>query len=151
MRKIALTQGYIAIVDNADYKFLARWKWHACVCPKNIYAMRSQHLPNGKCRHIMMHRVINKTPARFETDHVNGNGLDNRRKNLMTVTKSQNQAKRKPNANCRSKHKGVYWHVQHEKWCASIQINRKRFHLGLFSNERAAAKAFKTAISGRAA
>ncbi len=135
MKKIPLTKGYEAIVDDDDYDFLMQWKWH--ILEKgSIYAMRNSiNLGDGKRHHILMHRVINETQKGFETDHINGEGLDNRKSNLRAVTKSENQRNRRPNKNCSSKYKGVSWHKQHQKWYATIQINKKRIFLGLFEDE----------------
>lgn len=144
MALISLTQGFEAIVDDEDYDFLMQWKWHICR-GSHIYAMRNSAPINGKRTHILMHRVLCKTPDGFDTDHINGNGLDNRRSNLRAVSRSQNMWNRLPNKNGGSLHKGVHWHKQHSKWVASIQINRKRRHIGLFENEHDAAAAYTAA------
>lgn len=96
MKEIPLTKGYKTIVDDEDYDFLMRWRWHAVIA-HSVYAERCERPRGGKIKHIMMHRVINNTPDGMETDHINGNGLDNRRSNLRSVTKNQNQWNRKPN------------------------------------------------------
>lgn len=139
MKTIPLTKGYEAIVDDEDYEFLMKWKWHALISPSgNIYAERCERPLRQKIKHIMMHRVINQTPEGFKTDHRNGNGLDNRRHNLRTATHSQNMMNRRPNVKGSSRYKGVSWHKQHRKWCAVIQGR----HIGLFVNEREAALAY---------
>ncbi len=142
MKQIPLSQGKFAIVDDGDYDFLMQWKWHVCVA-SSTYAMRNSDFDNdGRRYHIMMHRVINNTPPGLETDHINGDGLDNRRKNLRTVTRSQNMWNRKKNSKGSSKYKGVYWHKQHEKWVANIQVNKKRHFIGLFVDEDVAGRAY---------
>lgn len=141
MRRIKLTQGYSAIVDDEDYDFLSRWKWHVLVGSK-VYAMRNSTPSNGKRHHILMHRFILKAPSGKQIDHINGDSLDNRKKNLRIVTKKQNMWNRNPNTNCTSSFRGVYWHKQHRKWCAAISVNKKRHHIGLFNCEISAAKAY---------
>jgi len=143
MRRIGLTQGYFAIVDDGDYAWLMRWKWHVVIGPHHVYAMRHSRPVKGKRHHILMHRVICKTPVGMDTDHINGNSLDNRRQNIRIATRSQNMHNRKPNKRGVSKFKGVHWHKQHRKWCAVIQINKKRHHIGLFRDERVAALAYE--------
>ena len=146
MKRIPLTQGYHAIVDDEDYEFLMQWKWHVLIGKSgNVYAMRNSELTevNGKRHHILMHRVICKTPHSKQTDHRDGDGLNNRRDNLRPATKSQNMHNRKPNAKGASKFKGVSWHKQHRKWCAHIQVNKVRHHIGLFHDEKEAALAYE--------
>lgn len=142
MKTIPLTKGYEAVVDDEDYNFLMQWKWHALVSSRGVYAERCTRPKGQKCTHIMMHRVINKTPEGMDTDHENGNTLDNRRCNLRSATRSQNMSNRKPNIRGSSKYKGVIWHKQHRKWIVSIQSNKKRYHVGLFTDEIEAAKAY---------
>jgi hypothetical protein len=144
VRTISLSRGYSAVVDDEDYEFLSQWQWHVCVGSQagKLYAMRNSDCVDGKRSHVLMHRVINQTPPGFDTDHINGDGLDNQRRNLRTASRSQNMWNRKPNKKGASRHKGVYWHAQHQKWCASIQVNKKRHRIGLFSDERDAANAY---------
>lgn len=86
MNKIKLTHGKYAIVDTADFEWLNQWKWHLSSFG---YALRRIAV-DGKRENIWMHRLINKTPEGFQTDHKNRNRLDNRRENLHTVTRQQN-------------------------------------------------------------
>lgn len=141
MRTIPLTKGYEAIVDDKDYEWLSQWKWHALVCPTKVYAMRNSKPVNGKRHHIMMHRIINETPDGFDTDHDNGNGIDNRRKNLRTASRSQNMWNRNKNRKGSSKFKGVFWHKQHQKWYARIQFKKRNMFIGLFDDEDDAGEA----------
>lgn len=76
MGTILLTKGFSAIVDDDDYEFLSQWKWHWT----GGYAVRNTAGSNGrKQKRLHMHRIINKTPDGSQTDHINGDTLDNRK------------------------------------------------------------------------
>lgn len=143
-RKIPLTRGLFAIVDPEDYRRLSRFRWHAHIGTSTFYAVR--HRP-GSCRKLIwMHRAILNVPAHLLVDHINGNGLDNRKSNLRPATKSQNcRNKRLGRTNTSSKYRGVHWHSRAGKWQASIRVNRKSIHLGYFHDELKAARAYDEA------
>ena len=89
-----------------------------------------------------MHMLITGYPL---TDHRNGDGLDNQRHNLRPATNSQNNHNRGPAIGRSSSYKGVHWHKGCRKWQASIRIDGKRRHLGLFASEEDAARAYAEA------
>ena len=132
-KSIPLTQGKFAIVDDEDYDEIARHKWYYL----NGYAQR--HAPRGVTR---MHRVIAGTPPGMDTDHINGDGLDNRRSNLRVCTHSQNMANRGRDSTNTSGFKGVTWHKECRKWLAYTAVNRKMIHIGLFERAEDAARAY---------
>lgn len=141
MKKIPLTQGKFAIVDDEDYAELSKHKWYALKVDKTWYAYRGARMPNNKMALVAMHRQILNAPKGSEVDHMNHNGLNNKRDNIQICSKGQNQA----NQNMRggtSVFKGVYWHKSREEWRAQIKHNRKNICLGSFSNEVDAAKAY---------
>lgn len=146
-RIVPLTRGYSAIVDDEDFELVSRWSWCAFPSNGNIYAMARTSRKDGPRRSIFMHRVINKTPGPLHTDHINGDTLDNRRANLRSVTRAQNQWNRRPDREGTSKFRGVSWQAKSGKWLAMIQANKKRRYLGLFSNERDAAQAYASAAA----
>lgn len=93
-----------------------------------------------------LHRVILQAPAGLQVDHVNGDRLDNRRENLRLATNRQNCSNRLPNRRPgTSRFKGVCWNRKAGKWQASIRVNYRRFHLGVYSDERDAALAYDRA------
>jgi hypothetical protein len=77
MKKIPLTQGKFAIVDDEDFEYLNRWKWY--FAPVG-YATRGDGHGRGNRTVVYMHRVVNKTTGGLVTDHINRNKLDNRLK-----------------------------------------------------------------------
>lgn len=131
----------IALVDDEDYEYLVQFEWYLKESERTFYAVR--FLPTRKRRTESMHRAITGFK---ETDHRNGNGLDNRRGNLRAATSSQNQANRtKSRGNYSSKYKGVYWCKRTDKWAAQIHVSYKNKSLGYFTNEIEAAEAYDRA------
>lgn len=132
MRKIKLHPNEYVIVDDADYEYMSQWKWRL---HKDGYAYRTGK-PN-----VYMHRLINKTPQGMITDHINRNKLDNRRANLRTVVKAENQRNTKIFATNTSGYKGVSWSKVMNMWQAYIFKNNKKINLGYFEDVKKAAKA----------
>jgi len=142
MKRIPLTQGKFAIVDDEDFNRINLHKWYAHKTHLTYYAVRGQKI-NGKCISIFMHREILGVLPGFEVDHHNGNGLYNRRKNLRICTRADNQHnQRSRQCVATSKFKGVYWNKQDHKWIAQIRLNGKHKYPGRFDNEIEAAKAY---------
>lgn len=92
MKRILLTQGKYALVDDADFEYLNQWKWCAHKIGSIYYVKRGHNWnKKKKCWNeiLSMHRVIlglSKGDG-ICTDHINGNGLDNRHCNLRACTK----------------------------------------------------------------
>ena len=133
MKKIKLSRGKYTIVDDEDFEWLNRWKWSYNSLG---YARMGQNYKT-----ILMHRLIMNTPHGMETDHINGNGLDNRRSNLRICTRSQNKMNTCLSSKNTSGYKGVCWNKNSKKWRAEIEY-KKSICLGYFDNKIDAAKAY---------
>jgi hypothetical protein len=147
-KEISLTQNKVALVDDEDYTELSKHKWFASkIGDKYYYAQRHSHKDpvTHKSTTIQMHSVILGTPKGMETDHINGNGLDNRRENLRVVTCRENQQNRHTSKS--SIYPGVSWHERTHKWQARIRIKGKEKYIGLFEEESEAAKSYRIACS----
>ena len=131
----------MALVDDCDYEWLNQWKWYAHKQRSTYYAIRNGRRTATKRQRFFMHRVIMDAPKGMQVDHINHNGLYNRRCNLRLCTNSQNQHNRKPQSG-KSRFKGVSLDKRTNKWQVQIQHNNKRLRLGLFDNEIEAAKAY---------
>ena len=143
MKKIKLTMGKFALVDDDMFEWLDKWRWS--YKKDGGYAVRNGRirLKDGKykTKRIWMHRLINNTPDDMITDHINRITLDNRRCNLRTADKSLNGLNRdKPKSNT-SGYKGVHFDKQTNKWRAEIRLNNKNFKLGRFTDIQDAVKA----------
>lgn len=143
MKKIRLTQGKYALVDNLDYKYLCKSKWFAEYRNNtNSYiARRKIKINNGKWKNQLMHRVIMNAPKGIQVDHINHDTLDNRKANLRLCTQTQNSMNRLTQSHS-SKYKGVTWHKLAKKWVARIRVNKLLIPLGYFKLEKDAADAY---------
>lgn len=140
MKKIPLTKGKYALVDDGDFEWLNEHKW----CVSHGYAVRRLSKAEG-FRVVFMHRVIANTPENMKTDHINGDTLDNKRTNLRVCTQAQNVANRRKQPGTTSTYKGVSWQKYAKKWQAHISEKNRSKYLGLYADEAGAAKAYNVA------
>jgi len=140
LRRIKLTQGKFALVDDEDFEWLSQWKWYAqksC----NIFYAKTHIYKNDKRTTIGMHSLLLNAK---QIDHKDGNGLNNQKENLRACTHSQNQMNMRPIGGS-SKYKGVCWYKRYKKWRSQIRVNGKKIHLGYFDSEEDAAGAYDDA------
>jgi len=142
-KKIQLTQGKYAIVDDDDYERLSIRKWYAQKGGIDFIAARQCSCPYYDQRFaVLMHRQITSCPRGLQVDHINHNTLDNRKCNLRICTNSQNHGNMIIQRDKSSKYKGVTWNSKRKKWIASIGENGKNYYLGSFEDEIEAAKTY---------
>ena len=141
MKEIKLTQGMVAFVDDEDYEAVNQYKWHINKKSNTFYAVRTLRKPDGAPTTQKMHQLILNARG---IDHINHNGLDNRRSNLRIVTQKQNIANARSRGGT-SRFKGLYWDKKKNKWRVQIFIRGKRKHLGMFNDEVEAARIYNFA------
>lgn len=155
VKQIPLPRGYYALVDDECYEYLNQWKWNIDIrecktCDNLYYARRLQHLGyvDGKQKQkvIQMHQLITGFPKGIEVDHINGNGLDNRKENLRLVTHRENMQNLTKNKTNSSMYPGVYWDKEKRKWRARFKVKEKQHHIGYFEDELEAAEAYKESV-----
>ncbi len=144
MRSIPLTQGRFAVVDDNDYPLVATRRWHAVRRGRVWYAMTD----DGRSPPAYMHRLILGAGPWQEVDHINADGLDNRRENLRLCTHADNIARaRFPRG--ASGYRGVCLFKPYvgkpRPWKAEFNRNGKRYHLGYFASPEDAARAYDAA------
>lgn len=135
MKKILLTNSWSSsIVSDRVFRKASRRKW--CLD-------HNGHVISTDRPYLYLHHLVNgKPPKGLETDHRNGNRLDNRNGNLRNVTHSQNCMNRRKDRDNVSGFKGVHWHSRSKKWRVWIQIEGKQISLGCFSDPVEAAKVY---------
>jgi hypothetical protein len=122
---IPLSNGGFAIIDEQDAGFVLPHSWYSVKSRQTRYVKTGK---NGRL-HRMLLGVTDKSQI---VDHINGNGLDNRRINLRVVDVAQNVANRQK-SRCGNKCPGVY--LRDGKWFARITVNYKQHRLGVFEQE----------------
>lgn len=140
------------LIDDEDLQLIKNYTWGISKVGNNFYAITQI---KQKC--FKMHRLIlNITNPKTIIDHINHNGLDNRRQNIRQCTCSENLKNKKSKENSSSKYLGVtnskrkYKCIdnnikEYNYWKATININGNNKHLGYFKNEEDAAKAYDEA------
>lgn len=146
VREIELTQGEVALVDDEDYEEIAQHNWCASYNGACFYAVRGQW-DSGKQTMIYMHRLIMNAPDGTEIDHINGDGLDNRRANLRFAAHRENGKNRRKQRGTSSRFLGVCWDKSTQKWLAYLMSDGKRLHLGRHQKEKDAAQAYNEAAT----
>ena len=140
MKRIPLSQGQYAIVDDKVYAKLSKYKWYALWCKDihNYYAVRNIRLSNGKDTLQLMHRRILglKRGDKRQGDHIDHNTLDNRRSNIRIVTNQENQ---------HNKRRVRGYTKQGCKYQAQIKVKGIKIRLGLFNTRSEARAAYLTA------
>lgn len=141
MKKIELSKGYFALVDDEDFEKLNKYKWsYAYGYPIRTFK------ENGVGKTIFMHYEIAERKLGLQIDHANRNSLDNQKSNLRYATESQNKANRGKRSNTASGYTGVYFEKKINKWRARCQSNKVRKTIGYFDTPEEAAKAYDKAM-----
>jgi len=141
MKTIPVGRSYWAIVDDEDYPLVLQYSWHLREIRGCRYAMNWQRI-NGKRYAVSLHSLLIGMRRGFQIDHINGNGLDNRRSNLRHVTPAQNQANQHTTRG-RSLFKGVRYQARRRTpWEAAITFHQLKIHIGRYATEEAAARAY---------
>jgi hypothetical protein len=136
-----LAAGRVALVDCRDYELLSQYPWRV------IEAARPGRMngPYAATGHeaVLMHCLILGLKG---VDHINHDGLDNRRSNLRPATRDQNNHNERPRSGSVSPFKGVTWDGRYRgRWQARIAIDGRRHSLGCFGTEAEAARAYDLA------
>jgi hypothetical protein len=145
-RLIPLTRGFFAIVDEADYERFAAVRWRVQIGRDGErYAYRQERIAGTRrLRLRIMHREIVGALMGQLVDHEDGDGLNNRRKNLRVCTRAQNAQNRRLSPGRRFK--GVHSTGKKARpFKAMIRADHRTHRLGRFATEIEAALAYDDA------
>src|SRR3954452_22540125 len=94
-----------------------------------FYAKRKLWLGDGREGSIMMHRFIT---GWSRVNHINRDGLDNRRQNLRQATSRQSAQHRQARSTSQSGYKGICWYPRQQGWRVDISVEGGGSYLGSF-------------------
>lgn len=146
--RISLGRGLFTVIDYADVHLVADYSWFAENRGGNTgwYAVRNARKGEGD-RLIRMHQVIVGTiPDGLEIDHIDCDGLNNRRGNLRVVDHTLNQRNKRLSERNTSGYVGVSFHKKSGRWRADINVNGRQKSLGTFTDPIDAAAAYDNAV-----
>lgn len=145
MKSIPISNGKYAKVNDEDFDLVSKYHWHMDGAG---YARTNVWRDGKKVSAPRMHRLLfPDVDTKLHIDHINGDGLDNRRDNLRISSCSQNLMNRGPQNNNSSGYKGVIYDKSRSKWRAEICVDKKRKYLGRFETAEAAACAYNLAAT----
>jgi len=140
VKVLRMPSGEIALIDPENWaKVQERGSWHINKTPSGKTYVRSSS--NKGRPKVLLHVFLTGFQ---ETDHINGNALDNRIDNLRSATRKQNMANQRMKRTNRSGYKGVSWNSDTGKWRADISRGPAHY-LGQFTDPVEAAKAYDIA------
>ncbi len=132
------------LFDEEDFTLVIQHNWHLKPERNGNFYAHTNFWRDGKRTGGSIHRHL--CPEWKMIDHINGNGLDNRRCNLRESSYKENcKNKKKRNSTTSSKYKGISWITRNKRWMAGIMVNYKKIHLGYWKDELAAATAYNIA------
>lgn len=124
MIEIPLANGKgVCFVDDED-NWVLRHSWHIHKSGTKTYA---RTWINGRREYL--HRMILEADL---VDHINGDGLDNRRDNLRPADRSLNSLNSVLRSDNTSGEKNVNWMSRAKKFAVGFQRHGVRYHVGLF-------------------
>lgn len=134
----------VALIDEEDAIAVFAYDWHAewDYQAKKTVAVSRKNLGGGESQATMMHHLIRPPRGGAVPVHADGNGLNNLRKNLVLVHRS---TATKPAKTTSSRFKGVTFDKRTKKWQAQIRMNGRLVHIGRFTVEADAARAYDVA------
>lgn len=135
MRKIYLQHDVFTLVDDDDYEYLSQWTWHY-INQENPRVIRNV---SKKHKSVTMARLIMNTPKDMAVMHIDYDGLNNQKSNLMNCSQSDIRGHRYRHKNKNCDHYGVCKRKDGYGYEAQITINKKKISLGLYKTEEEAA------------
>lgn len=132
---VPLTRGLVSVIDASDVALVDGYNWSAKLDGRAVYGMRTEVIGNGKQRCILLHRaILGLTDPDIYADHIDMDGLNNRRSNLRECSIAENMRNRVALRTNSSGYKGVSWDAARQKWRALIKVSGSRKHLGYFDS-----------------
>ena len=138
------------IIDTEDWDRVKVYRWflrcsevHNTPYVRTLIANPDKDISRAKQIQILIHHLILGKPQKgMVVDHINHNGLDNRKENLRFATCRQNSSNTQSRKNSSSQYLGVSWYNKNQKWVAEAKHNYKKYYLGSFTCEHQAALAY---------
>ena len=135
-----------AEIDASDRSKIEGYRWYPIFAKTGVvYAQAEVRIGVNQYKWIPMHRLIANTPDGMETDHIDGDGLNNRRSNLRACTRAQNNRNQRIRKDNSTGYRGVRKVTNSPNWYAQVRVDNRDIYLGTFTTPEAAAQAYNEA------
>jgi hypothetical protein len=145
MKEINLSENKKALIDDDDYDLISQFKWFSSKNRNVFYAEKTDFIGSKKIKTKMHRLILNITNKKNQIDHIDGNGLNNKKNNLRICSHSTNLRNCKTPSTNTSGYKGVCWH--NNRWEARMKVNGKIINFGNFNNKDKAIESIKKAFN----
>lgn len=129
---------HIVYYDEIDAEIISNHTWHIQKKDNNYYSGTNIYVGQSRSDMVLMHRMIMGLPSEI-IDHIDGNGLNNRRGNLRKATIKQNVRNSRVASNNNTGYKGVSKDGWTNLWRVWIEVDGKRISGGRFASKNEAA------------
>jgi hypothetical protein len=139
MQHIPLSQGQVAVVDDADHPALAGFRWSYRTERDGRQGDAVRHVKvAGKDRLGYLRREIMRPGPGQEVIFLNHDRLDCRRENLKAVSKEDARRHHRVRRDCKSGVKGVRYNAETDSWSANVYRYGRCYHVGTYTWQEAA-------------
>lgn len=136
---VVQVRGGSTTIDAEDLHLLNGRKWR--IDTKGYVACFDDKV------YLLLHRLVNKTPDGFDTDHRDGVRTNNVKRNLRTLTRSQNTKNRSMSKSNTSGYTGVKWNTRSKKWLVYITVDYRAIYLGGYLDKEKASLVYQQAAA----
>jgi hypothetical protein len=137
-REIPLSQGQVALVDEADYPRVVEHRWYVRNQHGRHYV--ATHVAGHRNAVVLLHRFLLAPPPGLHVDHIDGNPLNNTRANLRFCSNAENARNRAKNRRGRHPYKGIA--CVKGRWTAQLACDGLRYYKCGFKTPEEAASAY---------
>jgi len=116
------------IIDESDFLNVSQYQWHIEKSRNNLKYAQTIIGKRPNKRTMRLHRLI--LSSLEQIDHINHNGLDNRRVNLRICTNAENNRNKQSNRNPKSGHTGIRYNEKTDSYYVRIMVDKKEISLG---------------------
>lgn len=134
-----LSTGDVLLYDEEDADMVNGRKWYVFNPAPNSFYVQD-------CKGRSLHRILMNAPRGMCVDHINGNGLDNRRSNLRLCTKRQNNLNSRLRSDNSSGFRGVSFYPRDKTWRARVFSGNKVVYQESFKSKEECAIAYDRAV-----
>ena len=129
------------IIDKEDYDLVKEHQWHVEKARRNLQYGQTTIKGSVPAKTVRMHRML--IPEAIQIDHINHNGLDNRRCNLRACNNRENNCNKNFQMNPKSGHTGIRYNEKASSYYVRIMVHKKEISLGHYKTIEEALEARK--------